>query len=103
MRRPRGARLLARFSRASMVLLVLAAAGCASVGPATVPRDRTDYIAAVADSWKEQTLLNIVRMRYGDAPSFIDVSSVISAYTFQGQVSASGQVASDRRTFPSST
>jgi hypothetical protein len=79
-----------------MVLLVLAAAGCASVGPATVPRDRTDYIAAVADSWKEQTLLNIVRMRYGDAPSFIDVSSVISAYTFQGQVSASGQVASDR-------
>jgi hypothetical protein len=27
-----------------------------------------------------------VRLRYGDAPSFVDVSSVISAYPFQGQV-----------------
>jgi hypothetical protein len=83
-------------------LLALAAGGCASIGPATVPRDRTDYIGAVAESWKEQTLLNVVRMRYGDAPSFVDVSSVISAYTFQGQLSATGQVASDRTsTLPS--
>jgi hypothetical protein len=79
-------------------LVLLAGAGCASVGPATVPRDRMDYIGAVADSWKEQTLLNIVRMRYGDAPSFIDVSSVISAYSLQGQVSASGQVTTGRTT-----
>jgi hypothetical protein len=67
-----------------------------------VTRDRTDYIGAVADSWKEQTLLNVVRMRYGDAPSFVDVSSVISSYSFQGQVSANGQVSSDRTaTIPS--
>ena len=39
---------------------------------------------------KEQALLNIVRLRYGETPSFVDVSSVISAYTFQGQVSAAG-------------
>lgn len=77
-------------------VLISGAAGCASVGPGAVRRDRTDYISAVADSWKAQTLLNVVRMRYGDAPSFIDVSSVISAYIFQGQISASGQVASDR-------
>jgi hypothetical protein len=30
-------------------------------------------------------------MRYGDTPSFVDVSSVISSYTFQGQLSAGGQ------------
>jgi len=76
----------------ALALLCLAVAGCASIGPGTVPRDRTGYIAAVAESWKEQTLLNVVRMRYGDAPSFVDVSSVISAYTFQGQISASGQI-----------
>jgi hypothetical protein len=75
--------------------MVLAAAGCASFGPGTVPRDRLDYISAVGESWKEQTLLNIVRLRYGDAPSFVDVSSVISAYTFQGQVSAGGQISSN--------
>lgn len=84
--------------RALLPPLLLACAGCASIGPPTVPRDRLDYIAAMADSWKEQTLLNVVRMRYGDAPSFVDVSSVISAYTFQGQISAGGQVSSDRTT-----
>ena len=78
-----------------LLVIVLAAAGCASIGPGTVPRDRLDYISAVGESWKEQTLLNIVRLRYGDAPSFVDVSSVISAYTFQGQVSAGGQFSSN--------
>jgi hypothetical protein len=79
----------------SLLAMVLAAAGCSSIGPGTVPRDRLDYISAVGESWKEQTLLNIVRLRYGDAPSFVDVSSVISAYTFQGQVSAGGQFSSN--------
>jgi hypothetical protein len=34
---------------------------------------------------KAQTLLDVVRLRYGDAPTFVDASSVISAYTFQGR------------------
>ncbi|HVE22856.1 MAG TPA: hypothetical protein VNC39_12850 [Acidocella sp.] len=82
-------------ARTAFILLALLPAGCASIGPATVSRDRVDYIGAVADSWKEQTLLNIVRMRYGDAPSFVDVSSIISAYALQGQLSAAGQISSD--------
>jgi hypothetical protein len=76
----------------SLIPLVFAVAGCASIGPLTVPRDRRDYVAAVADSWKEQTLLNVVRMRYGDAPCFVDVSSVISSYTLEGQLSGSAQL-----------
>ena len=81
--------------RFSLTLMVLAAAGCASIGPATVQRDRVDYISAIAESWKEQTLLNVVRLRYGDAPSFADVSSVISGYTFQGGLSAGASISSD--------
>jgi hypothetical protein len=77
------------------VVLVLLAAGCTSVGPVMVPRDRVDYITAVAESWKEQTLLNIVRMRYGDAPTFVDVSSIVSGYAFQGQLSAGAAISSD--------
>ena len=85
----------ALIGRLGAALLVLAVGGCASLGPATVPHDRANYIAAVGESWKEQTLMNVVRLRYGDAPSFVDVSSVISSYTFQGQLSASGQFNSE--------
>lgn len=66
------------------VLLLTCLAGYASLGPLIVPRDRVDYVTAIASSWKKQTLLNIVRLRYGDAPTFLDVSSVINAYAFQG-------------------
>jgi len=54
--------------------------GCAGIGPPTIPRDRFDYLAAISDSWKNQMLFNIVKIRYGDAPVFLDVASVISQY-----------------------
>jgi hypothetical protein len=39
-------------------------AGCSSIGPMVIKRDRTDYSGAMASSWKEQMLLNIVKFRY---------------------------------------
>src|SRR6266536_6340753 len=69
----------------AVVLLLLAGlTGCASIGPATVARDRFDYIAAISDSGKSQMLLNLVKLRYGDAPVFLDMSSVINQYTVEG-------------------
>lgn len=64
--------------------------GCASIGPSSIPRDRMSYSTVMGESWKEQTLLNIVRLRYVDAPVFLDVSSVISSYTLEGQVDLRG-------------
>ena len=52
----------------------------------TVSRDRFDYTAAISDSWKRQMLFNMVKIRYGDAPVFMDVSSVISQYQIAGQI-----------------
>ncbi len=88
----------------SLVRLIVAlaaalAAGCASIGPTSVPRDRLDYGGAIADSWREQTLLNIVKLRYFDAPVFLEVSSVISSYTLQGELN----VAADSYPFSTST
>lgn len=85
---------IGRRLRSLSLLLLAGLAGCTSLGPLSVPRDRVDYLTAIASSWKKQTLLNIVRLRYGDAPTFLDVSSVISAYAFQGQLAAGGQIAS---------
>lgn len=60
--------------------------GCAGIGPGTVSRDRFDYTASISDSWKHQMLFNMVKIRYGDAPVFLDVSSVISQYQIAGQI-----------------
>jgi len=80
------------------VALSLLLAGCASIGPAELPRDRGDYLSAIADSWKEQTLLNVVRLRYGDSPSFLDIASIVSSYSLQGQIAAGGVVNSNPTT-----
>lgn len=66
----------------------LLVSGCAAVGPAMVNRDRFDYTKAISDSWKSQMLVNIVKLRYGDAPAFLDVSSVITSYEISGRGSA---------------
>lgn len=74
-----------------LALLLLAGAGCKSIGPGTVKRDRMHYSSAVADSWKEQLLLNIVKTRYGDAPAFLEVASVVAGYSLETGVSLDGQ------------
>ncbi|MBS1151130.1 MAG: hypothetical protein H6Q89_2828 [Myxococcaceae bacterium] len=71
-------------------LAMLAATGCAHVGPRTVAVDRFDYSTAIAESWKQQTLLNIVKTRYVDFPVFVEVSSIVSGYSMQTGVNLGG-------------
>ena len=73
--------------------LAASLAGCASVGPSTVARDRFEYVEAISESWKAQMLLNLVKVRYADVPVFLDVTSVINAYSVESEVNASAQAA----------
>lgn len=77
--RPRTRGLLAFF-------LLLGVSGCVSLGPPSVARDRFDYTTSVADSWKRQMLLNIVKIRYGDAPIFLDVASITNQYSLETEL-----------------
>jgi hypothetical protein len=71
------------FSTIVFTGLLVTFAGCAGVGPHTVARDRFDYTTAISDSWKDQMLVNMVKMRYGDTPTFLDVASVINQYSVE--------------------
>ena len=44
----------------ALIPALLVVASCSSIGPGSVRRDRVDYVGAVADSWKHQTLLNCI-------------------------------------------
>jgi len=82
-------------ARRAGFLWLLLSAGCVHVPPATVVRDRFDYGQSVAESWKRQMLLNVVRLRYADAPIFIDVTSVINSYTLTGSANASANLSTE--------
>jgi hypothetical protein len=75
-------------------LVVPALTGCAHLGPKTIAVDRFDYSTAVADSWKQQTLLNIVKLRYMDLPVFVDVASIVAGYSMETTGSIGGQISS---------
>jgi hypothetical protein len=66
--------------------------GCQTIGVGSVQRDRLGYADAMGTSWKEQTLLNIVKLRYLDTPVFLDVSSVISSYELASQISLGANI-----------
>jgi hypothetical protein len=75
--------------RLAAAVLASLVAACTSIGPGTVPRDRIDYASAIGNSWKEQTLLNIVKLRYADMPIFLEVAQVIAGYQLQSAIGGS--------------
>ena len=63
-----------------------------TIGPKSLPHDRAAYSAGLSDSWKEQMLLNIVKLRYTDPPTFLDISNVVMSYTLTQGATAAGTI-----------
>lgn len=76
-------------TRAGLLGTLLCGACAGSIGPQTIPRDRIDYGTAIARAGQEQMLTNLVKLRYADAPVFLEVASIINQYALEGLVSAS--------------
>ena len=72
--------------------LLVVGTGCRHYGPRSITADRIPYSEAVASSWKEQTLLNVVKLRYMDTPFFVDVPQITSGYTVQGIATTNGGI-----------
>ena len=73
---------------ATLVLLtcLLNLAACNTLGPRAVRHAGVHYTAAVAQSWDEQLLANLVRLRYGQAPLFMEVTSLSTQYNLAAGV-----------------
>ncbi len=63
--------------------------GCVQFGPKFIEASRTDYNIAMNRTENEQMLLNLVRLRYGDAPYFLEASALNTQFLFAPSAEAS--------------
>lgn len=79
---------------AVLIVALMLPLGCRTgVGPKSISPARFDYNEAISESWNEQLLLNLVRLRYRDTVHFLEVSSVISQFTVDQRASVSAGAA----------
>ncbi|HKJ16839.1 MAG TPA: hypothetical protein VJ984_05795 [Xanthomonadales bacterium] len=81
-----------RISRLTLLALaapmVLFLNACTQFGPGLVKAGRNDYNIAVSQTSNEQTLLNLVRLRYSDNPLWLSVGSVTTQFNIASGGSA---------------
>jgi hypothetical protein len=70
--------------RGVLVSALLLLAACSSIGPRIARDGQVGYAQALSDAAKQQVLLNIVRLRYADVPTFLAVNQVVASYSVQG-------------------
>ena len=76
-------------ARGAVLCMAMTTSGCVSLGGQHLEHDQVDYARSIDRAQKRQTLSNIVSLRYADTPSFLPVTQVIAAYTFEGSANAS--------------
>jgi hypothetical protein len=77
-----------------LLLACLGLSGCFSFGNTRLYEDQLGYSRALGDAEKSETLLNVVRIRYADTPTFLQATQVISGYQLQRNVTGGFQTSS---------
>ena len=74
------------------VIVLLVSYGCGIFGPASLKEGRNRYNQVVAYTDCEQMLINLVKLRYCDSPTFLQVSSISTSMLWKTTASAQAPV-----------
>jgi hypothetical protein len=72
--------------RLLLTLLIAGLSGCSSYGPKSMDKDQLDYGRSIGDNWKNQMLVNIIKLRFVDMPVFVDVGQIVAGYSLETSV-----------------
>ncbi len=71
-----------------LLLVVWLVSACGTLGGKALRGSSISFNKALQQALSEQMLLNLVRVRYGETPVFVEVTSVSSQYSSSGSLSA---------------
>lgn len=77
-----------QFRTLLLILSLIFLNACTHFGAMNLPPDRIRYNKSIINSDLQQALLNLVRLRYGDSPNFLSVSSIVSQFSIDGSISS---------------
>lgn len=77
------------YKRILSLLLSLSLTACSSLGPDTLRSDRASYDDIVRQTDSQQILTNIVRLRYVEPTSFLEITSINASYSLSNSVTVS--------------
>src|SRR6202035_4294993 len=86
-RRVASASVAPRVRSLVLIMACIALSGC-SFGAVALERSVGPYNEAVTRVSEEQLLLNLVRLRYNDNPTRLDVASIAAQYEIDGTLEA---------------
>lgn len=66
------------------LIVLLIFTGCQTLGPKAIRSGRPNYDFALQETNTQAMLLNIIRLRYNDVPSFLEVTNIYAAPLFEG-------------------
>ena len=81
--------------RVMFFFAALTLSGCAQFGPKAIEASRTDYNIAMHRTEEEQSLLNLVRLRYGDRPYFLEATALNTQFSIAPSLEARSTLNSD--------